>query len=104
MTSHLDRRRKSCSAAREEVFFTRVIMDEDTTIPECTGAIDKARLDKVVPESQRVQLEPDISDSALEHGQIVVRMLFLTAQDILVQLMKVISYPGTLKKGTIFGQ
>lgn len=75
-----------------------MILDEDTTFPECTRAIDKARLNKVV------LLEPDIIDSALEHGQIVVRMLFLTAQDISVRLMKVISYPVTLKKGTILGQ
>lgn len=79
-----------------------MILDEDTTFPECTRAIDKASLDKVVSESQRVLLEPDISESAL--GLIVVRMLILTAQDIPVRLMKVISYPATLKKGTISGQ
>lgn len=44
------------------------MLDEDTTFSECTRAIDKARLDIKVPESQRVLLEPDISDSALEHG------------------------------------
>lgn len=64
-----------CSEGR---VFKRVILDEDTTLPECT----RARLDKVIPESQCVLLEPDISESALEHGQIVVRTLFLTAQDI----------------------
>lgn len=78
-----------------------MILDEDTTFKECTQAIDKARLDKVVFESQRVLLEPDISDLVLEHGQIVVRMLFLSAQDIPVRLVKVISYPVTLKKGKL---
>lgn len=67
---------------RGKSFFTRVILNEDTTFPECTRAIVKARLDKVVPDSQRVLLEPDIRDSALGHGLIiVVRMLSLTAQD-----------------------
>lgn len=56
------------------------MLDEDTTFPECTRAIDKARLDMKVPESQRVLLEPDISDSGFGHGLIVFRMLFQTAQ------------------------
>lgn len=89
---------------RGKSHFTRVILDEDSTFPECRRAIDKALLGKVVPGTQRVLLEPKISDSALEHGQIVVRMLILTAQNILVKLLKVISYPVTLKKGTIQGQ
>lgn len=101
-SSRSEEERWFCSEGR--VFFTRVILDEDTTFPECTRAIDKARLDKVVPKSQHVLLEPDISDSALEHGLIVVRMQFLTVQDIPVRLMKVISYPVTLKKVTILGQ
>lgn len=37
------------------------MLDEDTTFPECTRAIGKACLDKVVPERQRVLQEPDIT-------------------------------------------
>ena len=88
---------------RGEDVSARVVLAEDTTLPDKSQTIVRARLDKDVADGQVVLLEPMLDDGEPGKGLLVARTLCVTGKEIPVRIMNVNGYPTTLKKGSTLG-